>query len=123
MTTQRYADRILRLYIVPYIEAIDDSFLLMLNNRLYTTRFLENMLKMVYQACSPNLNPIKYLWNTFELCIGATQIPPLTVQDLKIAILDEQNGILRNVIEKNHRIHRNQVANSFSCELGTTHYI
>lgn len=91
LTTQSYADEILRLYIVPYIEAIDDSFLLMLDNRLYTTRLLENMLKVetIYQTCSPNLNPIKYLWNSFELCIGATQITPLTVQDFKIAILEE----------------------------------
>ncbi|GFU11567.1 hypothetical protein TNCV_4492011 [Trichonephila clavipes] len=70
LMTQRYADEILRPHLVIYAATNGDFFLEMQDNaKLHTVclmNFLENETKqcMWWIACSLDLNPNEYIWNT-----------------------------------------------------------
>lgn len=64
---QRYIDELLKFLIVPYVQQVSISFLLV-RVRCDTTRCVKNILKTeqynVWPQCYFDLNPIKFICNT-----------------------------------------------------------
>ncbi|GFV30791.1 transposable element Tcb2 transposase [Trichonephila clavipes] len=106
LTRQRYADEILRPHVIPYAGAIGDSFVFQDDNaRPHRARLVENMLEaetiqcMEWPVCSPDLNPIKHVWDMLGRCIAARPRPPATVRDLEVALLEKWNSITLSLID------------------------
>ena len=80
MTGVRYREEILDVYVRPYAGAIGPQFILIDNNaRPRRTRAVEDYLqqdtvdRVHWPARSPDLNPIKHVWN--ELQVAISQCP------------------------------------------------
>ncbi|GFV15828.1 transposable element Tcb1 transposase [Trichonephila clavipes] len=106
LTGRRYADEILRPHVIPYAGAIGDSFVFQDDNaRPHIVSLVVNMLeaetiqRMEWPACSPDLNPIEYVWDMLGRRIAAQPRPPATVRDLEIALLEEWNSIPQSLID------------------------
>ncbi|GFX39078.1 uncharacterized protein TNCV_3426641 [Trichonephila clavipes] len=75
------------------------------NARPHRARLVENMLeaetiqRIEWPACSPDLNPIKHVWDMLGRRIAARPRPPATVRDLEIALLEEWNSIPQSLID------------------------
>ncbi|GFS68898.1 hypothetical protein TNCV_4569491 [Trichonephila clavipes] len=54
---------------------------------------------MEWTACSPDLNPIEYVWDILGRRIAARPRPHATVRDLEIALLEEWNSIPQSLID------------------------
>ncbi len=54
---------------------------------------------MEWPAYSPDLNPIKYVWDMLGRRIAARPRPPVAVRDLEIALLEEWNSIPQSLID------------------------
>ncbi|GFU83223.1 transposable element Tcb2 transposase [Trichonephila clavipes] len=70
LTAHRYRDEILRPIVVPYAAAIGDDFILMDDNcsphranLVEDFLFKEGIVRMEWPACSPDMNPIKHVWD------------------------------------------------------------
>ncbi|GFX54748.1 transposable element Tcb2 transposase [Trichonephila clavipes] len=69
-TARRYRDEILRPIVVPYAAAIGDDLILMDDNcrphhpnLVEDFLFEEGIVRMEWPACSPDMNPIKHVWD------------------------------------------------------------
>ncbi|GFW28236.1 transposable element Tcb2 transposase [Trichonephila clavipes] len=89
LTARRYRDEILRPIVVPYAAAIGDDFILMNDNcRPHRANLVEDFLfeegivRMEWTACSPDMNPIEYLWDALGRRVAGLQPPPQTLQEL-----------------------------------------
>ncbi|GFU78065.1 transposable element Tcb2 transposase [Trichonephila clavipes] len=75
------------------------------NARPHRARLVENMLEaeriqlMEWPACSPDLNPIEYVWDMLGRRIAARPRPPATVQDLENPLFEEWNSIPQSLID------------------------
>ncbi|GFV24123.1 transposable element Tcb1 transposase [Trichonephila clavipes] len=75
------------------------------NARPYRARLVENMLEaetiqlMEWPACSPDLNPIEYVWYMLGRRISARPRLPATVRDLENPLLEEWNSIPQSLID------------------------
>ncbi|GFW96822.1 transposable element Tcb2 transposase [Trichonephila clavipes] len=96
LSARRYRDEILRPIVVPYAAAIGDDFILMDDNsRPHRANLVENSLfeegivRMEWPACSPDMNPIEYVWDALGRRVAGRQPPPKTLQELERALLEE----------------------------------
>ncbi|GFW82161.1 transposable element Tcb2 transposase [Trichonephila clavipes] len=93
------------------------------NARPHRARLVENMLeaetiqRMVWPACSPDLNPIEHVWDILGRRIAARPRPPATVRDLEIALLEEWNSIPQSLIDNliASMANRRSILNSGDC--------
>ncbi|GFU66741.1 transposable element Tcb2 transposase [Trichonephila clavipes] len=86
LTARRYRDEILRPIVVLYAAAIGDDFILMDDNcRPHRANLVEDFLfekgivRMELPACSPDMNPIEYVWDSLGRRIAGRQPPPQTL--------------------------------------------
>ncbi|GFX86369.1 transposable element Tcb2 transposase [Trichonephila clavipes] len=84
---------------------IGDDFILMDDNcRPHQTNLVEGFLfeegivRMEWPACSPDMNPIEYVWDALGRRVAGRQPPPQTLQELKRALLEEWDKIPQLVI-------------------------
>ena len=87
LTSQRYADEILRLHVVLYFSTNGNNFLLMQDNaRLHTAHLMEYFLaaKTVRHierpVCSHDLKPIEHVWDNLGRRIAVKKRPSVTVR-------------------------------------------
>ncbi|GFX91315.1 transposable element Tcb2 transposase [Trichonephila clavipes] len=101
----RRDDEILRPIVVPYAAAIGDDFILMDDNcRPHRANLVEDFLyeegivRMEWQASSPDMNPIEHVWDALGRRVAGYQPPPQTLQELERALLKEWDRIPHLVI-------------------------
>ena len=106
LTALRYRDEILQPLVRLYAGAIGDSFLFMDDNaRPHRARLVDEMLeaegiaRMKWPACSPDLNPIEHAWDMLGRRIAARPVPPTTIPELEVALLDEWHNIPQELID------------------------
>ncbi|GFY04048.1 transposable element Tcb2 transposase [Trichonephila clavipes] len=82
LTDHRYRDEILRPIVVPYAAAIGYDFILMDDNcRRHCANLVEDFLfeegiiRMEWPACSPDMNPIKHVWDVLGRRVAGRQPP------------------------------------------------
>ncbi|GFW74756.1 transposable element Tcb2 transposase [Trichonephila clavipes] len=105
LTAHRYRNEILRPIVVPYAAAIGDDFILMDDYcrkhraNLVEDLFLEEgVVRMEWPTCSPDLNPIEYVWDSLGRRVASHQPPPQTLQELERDLLEEWDKIPQLVI-------------------------
>ncbi|GFU08384.1 transposable element Tcb1 transposase [Trichonephila clavipes] len=105
LTARRYRDDILRPTVVPSAAAIGDDFILMDDNcRPHHANLMEDLLfeeeivRMEWPACSPDMIPIEHVWDALGRRVAGRQPPPQTLQELERALLEEWDRIPQLVI-------------------------
>ncbi|GFU88757.1 transposable element Tcb2 transposase [Trichonephila clavipes] len=105
LTARRYRNGILRPIVVPYAAAIGDDFILMDDycrphraNLVEDFFFEEGIVRMEWPTCSPDMNPIEYVWDSLGRRVAGRQPPPQTLQELERALLEEWDKIPQLVI-------------------------
>ncbi|GFW26136.1 transposable element Tcb2 transposase [Trichonephila clavipes] len=95
-----FEEEILRPIVVPYAAAIGDDFILMDNNcRPHCANLVEDFLfeeeivRMEWPACSPDMNPIQHVWDALGRRVAGHQPPRQTLQELERALLEEWDRI------------------------------
>ncbi|GFW21888.1 transposable element Tcb2 transposase [Trichonephila clavipes] len=83
LIARRYRDEILRPIVVRYAAAIGDDFILMDDNcRPHRANLVEDFLfeegivRMEWQTCSPDMNPIEHVWDSLGRRLAGRQPPP-----------------------------------------------
>ena len=93
LTTLRYVNEILDIYVRPYAGAIGADCILMDDNARphrahVTSQYLEDgiIVRMDWPARSPDMNPIEHAWDLLQKAIAACPVLPTTVPQLRIAL-------------------------------------
>ena len=96
LTAERYVNEILDIHVRPYAGAIGPRFILMDDNARphrgrVTNQFLETetIVRMEWPARSPDMNPIEHVWDMLQRAVSARPIQPITVAQLRVALLEE----------------------------------
>ncbi|GFU22257.1 transposable element Tcb2 transposase [Trichonephila clavipes] len=55
--------------------------------------FEEGIVQMEWPACSPDMNPIEYIWDALGRRVAGRQLPPQTLQELERGLLEEWDRI------------------------------
>ncbi|KFM63265.1 Transposable element Tcb1 transposase, partial [Stegodyphus mimosarum] len=110
MSVQVYRDDILGVYVRPYARAISDDFLLQDDNtRLHRIRIVDDYLqqqtiqRLEKSARSPDLNPIKHVWDALGRHIAALNPPVQTLVHAcncfarEVALTSYKTARLRNL--------------------------
>ncbi|GFV65891.1 transposable element Tc1 transposase [Trichonephila clavipes] len=92
----RYCNEILLPYVRLFRDAMGLQFLFMDDNApCHHTVAAEQLLKsediehMDWPARSPDLNPLKHVWEFLGRRLAAGTLPPVTIQELRLALQDE----------------------------------
>lgn len=105
LTADRYINEILQDYVVPYAPFIGENFTLMQDNaRPHAAHIVREYLnevgisQMAWPARSPDLNPIEHLWDRLGRNIRSRIPAPLTLDQLRVALLEEWEAIPQNEV-------------------------
>lgn len=105
VTAERYINEILEDYVVPYAPFIGNNFLLMHDNaRPHVAGIVReylhevNIPQMEWPSLSPDLNPIEPVWDMLGRRIRSRVPTPMTLNELRGALLEEWETIQQNEI-------------------------
>ncbi|GFW36222.1 transposable element Tcb2 transposase [Trichonephila clavipes] len=102
----RYCNEILLLYVRLFRGAMGLQFLFMDGNApCHRTVAAEQLLesedieRMDWLARSPDLNPIKHVWDFLGRRLAARTLPPVTIRELRLALQDEWAAMPQQLID------------------------
>lgn len=105
LTSERYVEEILNEYAGPFMINLGENAVFMHDNaRPHTGQIVNNYLQemnincMEWPARSPDLNPIEHAWDELGRCVRQRNPPPITLQELKTALIEEWENIPQNRI-------------------------
>lgn len=109
LTAVRYIIEILNEHAGPFLANMGDNAVFMHDNaRAHTAQVVNEYLqdvgihKMEWPARSPDLNPIEHAWDELDRRVRNRVPPPITLRDLKYALIEEWENIpqhmLRNLV-------------------------
>lgn len=100
LNAERYCREILDIHVRPYAGAVGPEFILMQDNaRPHTARLTKQYLAsetielLPWPARSPDLNPIEHVWDMLQRAISCRPVQPVTIADLRTALIEEWNRI------------------------------
>jgi len=110
LTAQCYIDEILNDHVRPLALAVTnrgENFVLMQDGaRAHSARVVtqyladNNIEKMEWPACSPDLNPIEHLWDQLGQRIRNRMNPPVTIRELEDALVEDWQQIPQESIRR-----------------------
>ena len=102
---QRYCDSVLLPHVRRFRGEIGPDFIFMDDNaRPHRTAQVAELLvredirRMEWPACSPDLNPIEHVWDAMGRRLAARRDAPRTIQQLSTALVEEWNSIPQELI-------------------------
>ncbi|GFX78872.1 transposable element Tcb2 transposase [Trichonephila clavipes] len=102
----RYCNEILLPYVRLFRGAMGLQFLFMDDNApCHRTVAAEQLLesedieRMDWPARSPDLNPIKHVWDFLGRRLAARTLPPVTIRELRLALQDERAAMPQQLID------------------------
>lgn len=129
LTADRYVSDILLEHVIPYAGFIGENFMLMHDNaRCHTARETVEFLREVgiatmdWPALSPDLNPIEHLWDELKRRVRARNPAPETINELKMALVEEWEEIPQETVKKLIRSMRNRLQAVIRARGGNTKY-
>ena len=120
--------RLLQLVLLSFMAGRRGMVFQQVNPRVHSARFTHDFLyrniivTMDWPTLSPELNPIKHLWDEIERRIDRRYVLPATVQKLTDAVLDAYNNIPRIFIRNLFRSMGCRCAAVINNNVGHTHY-
>ena len=99
-TAIRYRNDILRPRVQPYRQNFERKLVLMDDNSRphrehLVNEFLHdnNIARLEWPACSPDMNPIDHAWNTLKRAVFGRDDPPTTLRDLRRFAVEEGGNL------------------------------
>ncbi|KAH0818460.1 hypothetical protein GEV33_004331 [Tenebrio molitor] len=96
LNAMNYIENILEDHVVPAAYGVRQNFILMQGNTAGITRnFLQErgIQVMEWPALSPDLNPMEHVWDQLDRGVRKRRNPPLTIQELTQALIEEWESI------------------------------
>ncbi len=129
LNAQVYIDQILRPVVVPFIANMEQGAVLQDDNaRPHRARVVDTFLqqqqitRMDWPACSPDLNPIEHMWDQLGRAVRLRLTVHSTMADLRRFLLEEWDRIpMNNVQRLVHSMRRRCIA-CIAAEGGPTAY-
>lgn len=129
LTAQRYIADVLQEYVVPFAPFIGENFLFMQDNaRPHVANVVMDYLSEVdirtleWPPRSPDLNPIEHVWDMLGRRIRQRQHPPLDLQHLAAALVEEWDDITQESVATIIRSMRRRLEAVIEASGGNTRY-
>ena len=129
LTGERCRDEIMDAIVRPYASAVGQEFVLMGDNARphgarVVTEYLEckEIDRMNWLARSPDISPIKHVWDILQRRISARLVQPQTREDLTRAFIEEWTRIPRLAIRKLIRSFKSRCRAVIDARGGHTRY-
>lgn len=129
LNAERYITDILEPIVIPFRPFIGDGFILMHDNaRPHVAATVSNFLReaeievLEHPACSPDMNPIEHVWDYLKVAVRERKPPPITLAELKRAVLEEWDRIPQNTIDNVIRSMPRRLNTLSSVRGGSTRY-
>jgi transposase len=107
LTARRYIDEILKPQVIPRANVIGQNFIFMQDNARphiahIVTDYLDdqNIRKMYWPACSPDMNPIEHVWDQLGKRVRRRPNPPITTEQLAQALVEEWDNFPQDALRR-----------------------
>jgi transposase len=125
----RYRYEIVRNHIAPFVRNHAPGIMLQQDNaRPHVARVVQNELQarnieiLPWPANSPDLSPIEHVWDELKRRLQHRQHPPLTVHDLRQAVVQEWQNIPQEFLRRCIRSMRRRCQAVINARGGHTRY-
>lgn len=129
VNAQRYVEEILEPHVIPFAPFIGDDFRLMHDNARahvagLVTEYLDavGIARLPWPARSPDLNPIEHVWDNLKRRIRSREPAPTSINELKIAVVEEWENIPQEDIQDIMDGLPNRLEEVIRARGGNTHY-
>lgn len=129
LTARRYVEEILNEYVGPFMANMGENPVFMHDNaRPHTAAIVTDYLqevgitRMEWPARSPDLNPIEHAWDELGRRVKRRIPPPITLRELKLALVEEWGNIPQNRLRNLVYSMPNRITSILRSRGGNTRY-
>ncbi|GFV93805.1 transposable element Tc1 transposase [Trichonephila clavipes] len=106
MTSQRYIDEVLLPHVLLFRGAVGDKFIFMDDNATCHRTLAvqdcldsEGILRLVWPAHPPDLNPIENVWDAFGRQVAGRNYPPINKNTLICALTEDRDKLPQQLLD------------------------
>ncbi|GFV90176.1 transposable element Tcb1 transposase [Trichonephila clavipes] len=99
MTGQRYIDEVLLLHVRLFRGAAGDKFVFMDDIAVQDCPDSEGIQRLIWPACSPDLNPIENIWDALGRQVAGRNYPPTNKNTLIRALTEEWGKLPQQLLD------------------------
>ena len=129
MNAERYITKVVEPHVIPFLEQGAENLIFQQDNaRPHVARQTLDFLHAAgitlldWPANSPDLNPIEHLWDELARRVNEREVVPTTLQQLRVALLEEWDNIPQRTISTLIDSMRNRCALVIEANGGVTRY-